>query len=310
MYGLLAIAVGALTAVQSRLNGQLSKDLHNGIAAALVSFGTGFIVLIFITLFMEKERKALVALFSAVKHGRLKRWEIVGGTIGALFVSVQSATVPVIGVAIFSICTIAGQTAASLLVDKFGISPRGKQPITAPRVFAGVMTLVAVTVAVYPDLSNSTFQILPVVLGVAVGAIAAYQAAINGRVNEVIKRPLGTAWLNFLMGFSLLIFILAGNLVLGGHIDKFPTNPMAYMGGTIGVIFISVSAFVVKHMGILDVILFSTSGVLTGAILLDWLAPANGASLDGYLIAGTLLTLVSIGISQVFTKRALAKATN
>jgi uncharacterized membrane protein len=61
-------------------------------------------------------------------------------------------------------------------------------------------------------------------------------------------------------------------------------------------------------MGILDVILFSTCGVLTGAILLDWLAPANGASLDGYLIAGTLLTLVSIAISQVFTKRALAKS--
>jgi len=164
MYGFLAAFVGALTALQSRLNGQLSKDIHNGIAAALVSFGTGYIVLIAITAVSLKDRQGLVALWSAIKHKRLKTWEIIGGMVGGFFVAVQATTVPMIGVAIFSICTIAGQTASSLLIDKWGISPRGKQMITLPRVFAAMMTLLAVTLAVYPDLGKSTFKFAPVFL--------------------------------------------------------------------------------------------------------------------------------------------------
>ena len=51
LFAVLAIIVGALTAVQSRLNGQLSTDIHNGIAAALISFGTGWIFVIAACLF-------------------------------------------------------------------------------------------------------------------------------------------------------------------------------------------------------------------------------------------------------------------
>ncbi len=49
--------VGALTAVQSRLNGQLSTDIHNGIAAALISFGTGWIFVILACSFNRPDRE-------------------------------------------------------------------------------------------------------------------------------------------------------------------------------------------------------------------------------------------------------------
>jgi len=307
MYGLLAAFVGALTAIQSRLNGQLSKDIHNGIAAALVSFGTGYIVLIIVTLVSLKDRQALVAIWSAIKHKRLKPWEVIGGMGGGFFVAVQATTVPIIGVAVFSICTIGGQTAASLLVDKWGISPRGKQRVTAPRIFAAVMTLTAVTIAVYPDLGKASFKIAPVLFGVLVGAIVAFQQAVNGRVNEHTKRPLATAWLNFLMGSFVLVIALTLDLLRGASIGAFPTNPWIYMGGPIGLIFISVSAFTIKHMGVLNFIMFSVSGQLIGAILLDWLAPTSGRTLTSFLIYGTLMTLLSITASQALTRRALSR---
>jgi transporter family-2 protein len=276
MYGILAAIVGALTALQSRLNGQLSKDIHNGIAAALVSFGVGYIALIIITAVSLKDRQGLIAMWSAVKHGRLKWWELIGGMGGGFFVAVQATTVPIIGVGIFTICIIGGQTASSLLVDKWGISPRGKQLITLPRVFAAVMTLIAVTVAVYPDLGKSTFKFAPVFFGLLVGGIVSFQQALNSRVNEHTKRPIASAWLNFLMGTFVLSIALAIDLARGATIGALPHQWWVYMGGPIGLIFISVSAFTIKHTGVLNFLMFSVSGQLFGAILLDWLAPTRG----------------------------------
>jgi len=167
------------------------------------------------------------------------------------------------------------------------------------------MTLSAVTLAVFPDLGKSTFKFAPVIFALIVGAVVSFQQAVNGRVNEHAKRPLATAWLNFLMGSFILIIALAVDLARGATIGAFPTNPWVYFGGPIGLIFISVSAFAIKHTGVLTFIMYSVSGQLAGAILIDWLAPTSGHPVTSYLIFGTLLTLLSIAASQVMTKRSV-----
>ena len=303
LYPFLAIFVGALTAVQSRLNGQLSKDIHNGIAAAIISFGTGLIVLFILCFGLKEERTGLANSWKGVKSGRLARWEIVGGMGGGFFVATQSITVPKLGVAIFTIATVGGQTVASLLVDKIGLSPAGKKQITIPRVFAAIMVLFAVTVAVYPDLAHSTFSFVAVGITLFVGVVISFQQALNGRVNVVATRPLATAFLNFVMGTIVLSVALAINLGNGGTIGHLPTNPWIYLGGPIGVIFISVSAFAVKRMGILNFVLSSVTGQLIGALALDWLAPAAHTSVNSFLITGVLMTLGSILIGRYFENR-------
>jgi len=303
LYPFLAIFVGALTAVQSRLNGQLSKDIHNGIAAAIISFGTGWLVLFILCFGLKEERAGLANIWKGVKSGRLARWEIVGGMGGGFFVATQSITVPKLGVAIFTIATVGGQTVASLLVDKIGLSPAGKKQITIPRVFAAIMVLFAVTGAVYPDLAHSTFSFGAVGITLFVGVVISFQQALNGRVNVVATRPLATAFLNFVMGTIVLSVALAINLGNGGTIGHLPTNPWIYLGGPIGVIFISVSAFAVKRMGILNFVLSSVTGQLIGALALDWLAPAAHTSVNSFLITGVLMTLGSILIGRYFENR-------
>ena len=305
MYGIFAAIVGVLTACQSRSNGALSKAIHNGVAAALISFGSGWIILFILCFGVKKERAGIALLVNGIKLKKLKWWELIGGMAGGFFVAVQSIAVPQIGVAIFTICIIGGQTASSLVVDRMGITPKGKQHITAPRIFAAIMTLVAVTVAVYPKLQSSTFKLTPVILAVTVGAIVSFQQGVNARVNEISRRPLATTFLNFMMGSFVLTIALLVDFANGGSIGALPSNPLDYLGGIIGVIFIAVSAFTIKHMGILNFLLFSVSGQLFGAILLDWLWPATGVTLSSYLIYGTLITLGSIGMSQYFTKRSL-----
>ena len=44
MFAIFAVLIGVVVAIQARINGQLSVDLDNGLAAALVSFLTGLAI--------------------------------------------------------------------------------------------------------------------------------------------------------------------------------------------------------------------------------------------------------------------------
>ena len=307
LFAALATIVGALTAVQSRLNGQLSTDIHNGIAAALISFGTGWIFVIAFCLFNKPDRDGLANIWSGLRTRRLRPWEVIGGMGGGFFVAIQSSVVPTIGVAIFTICTVGGQTVSSMVVDYFGISPSGKHRVTALRAVTAVITLLSVTIAVFPELHSATFKIAPIALAITVGIVIAFQQALNGRMNVVATRPLSTTFVNFLMGAFILTIALIINLLRGGSIGHLPHGIVVYLGGPIGVVFIAVSAYTVKHLGILNFILFSVTGQLIGALSLDWLAPAAHTKVSSYLITGTAMTLFAVVSSRLIDLRRRVK---
>ena len=113
-------------------------------------------------------------------------------------------------------------------------------------------------------------------------------------------RPIVTTWLNFLVGIICLSIALGINLSRQGSIGTLPTNIWVYIGGPCGLIFIAVASTVVKHLGVLNFILFSVTGQLIGALLLDWLLPTHKGALSSYLIFGTAMTLGSIAFSRYF----------
>jgi len=300
MFAVFAVLIGVVVAIQSRINGQLSADLNNGLAAALVSFLTGLTLVTILVFGFKREREALFRIFTAVKSKQLVTWEVMGGILGGFFVAAQSAVVPQIGVALFTISVVAGQTVSSLLVDKAGITPSGKQKITKPRIIGAIATLIAVGIAVFPDLTNSEFRFLPLTFSLIVGVFASIQQGMNGRVNIVAGRPLATAWLNFASGTVVVVNALLINLALGATIGSFPSNFWVYTGGSAGLIFVAVSAFIIKHLGVLNFVILNIAGQLIGAVLIDWIFPAKAGSLNGYLIFGTFMTIASIAVSRLY----------
>jgi len=194
-----------------------------------------------------------------------------------------------------------------MIVDLIGLSPSGKHKVTPVRAITAIVTLISVTIAVYPDLQSATFRFAPILLAIIVGVVVSFQQAINGRVNVVSTRPLATTFVNFLMGSTVLSIALMINLTRGGTIGALPTNFVVYLGGIIGVIYIAVSAFTVRHIGILNMILFSVTGQLIGALLLDWLAPAANTKVTSYLLTGTAMTLGAVVSSRIFTLRQSKK---
>jgi transporter family-2 protein len=310
MYGLLALVVGALTSVQGRANGQLAIDIHNALGAAIISNIIGWVILWGMLLGRKPERNGFKELVRAVKAGELRWWILLAGIGGSLYVSMQSIAVPQIGVAIFTICIVGGQTLSSLLVDKVGFSSRGKQHITVPRVFTALMTLIAVMVAVYPELGTSKFKIITVFLCIFAGVVGSFQFAMNSQINQVTNRPIVTTWLNFFVGTIFIAAALAVDFAKGGSIEDLPHNAWVYIGGPCGLIFIAVASKVVKSMGVLNFVLFSVTGQLVGALLLDWIIPTHKGGLNGYLFTGTAITLASIGLSRFFQVKSEAPVRN
>jgi len=303
MFAIFAVLIGVVVAIQARINGQLSVDLDNGLAAALVSFLTGLAIVSVLVFGFKREREALFRVFDAIKNRQLVTWELMGGVLGGFFVAAQSAVVPQIGVALFTIAVVAGQTISSLLVDKVGMTPSGKERITKPRIFGAVATLIAVAIAVFPDLTNSEFRFLPLTFALIVGVFASFQQGMNGRVNVVGKRPLATAWLNFVSGTIVVVIALSVDLALGATIEPLPGNFWVYTGGAAGLIFVAVSAYIIKNLGVLNFSILNIAGQLVGAILIDWLAPTKAGSLNGYLIFGTVMTIISIAVSKLYEGR-------
>jgi transporter family-2 protein len=109
--------------------------------------------------------------------------------------------------------------------------------------------------------------------------------------------------LNFSSGAIVVLIALSVDLAFGASIGPLPSNFWVYTGGTAGLIFVAVSAYIIKHLGVLNFVILNIAGQLVGAVLIDWLAPAKAGSLNGYLIFGTILTIISIAVSKLYEGR-------
>lgn len=294
-----ALGVGALTALQSRVNGELASVTKSGLQAAIVSFGTGWILLTVILLSSPGVRRGLASVRASLRAGSLRWWQVIGGLLGGFFVAVQSATVPLVGVAVFTVAVVAGQVSNSIVVDRLGLGPAGRQAITPARVVSALLAIAAVVVAVSDRLGGGVAgSTLAVVAALVAGLAIAVQQAINGRVGAAARNAWTAAWVNFTLGTVMLGAVLG----LAWAFTDFdpgslPAGPWwLYVGGTIGVLFIAAAAWVVQRLGVLLFALLTITGQLTGAVLLDWLAPADGVTFHITLIIGVLLAAVAVAI--------------
>ena len=181
---LLAALSGLMIALQARANGELSHRLNNGLEAALVSFGSGLIIIAVIAAFNPAIKEGISNLRAAVANKEIARWKLLAGALGGSFVAIQTHIVPLIGVAIYSVASIAGQTAMSLVVDRIGLTGGGKKLISKRRVAAAVLTVLAVFVSVLDRIDAKNLSLLAVVLGCIAGAVVGVQRALNGQINE------------------------------------------------------------------------------------------------------------------------------
>ena len=303
----ISFVTGLLIAGQSRINGELSAQMGDSLEAALVSFGSGLIFVSLISAFRKDVRAGFKDIFTAVKNKDLLRWRLGAGVLGASFVAMQTHVVPIVGVALFTVASLAGQTAISLWVDNVGLMGSGKNVVTIRRVVAAVITVLAVIISARDRFSMSNFSPLAIFLAIVAGGWVGVQRALNGQINNYSNKSFATSQLNFITGTSFLLLLLILRSLFTDHsIMNFSTGPWwMFLGGSMGVVYIAFSAVAVQHLGVLDFTLFSVGGMLFGSLLIDIFAPTQGTVISWYLIAGILITYLGVitnGQSRVSRK--------
>jgi transporter family-2 protein len=230
------------------------------------------------------------------------------GALGGSFVAIQTQIVPLIGVAIYSVASIAGQTAMSLVVDRIGLTGGGKKLISPRRVLAAVLTVLAVLVSVWDRIDANNLSMFAVTAGGIAGAIVGVQRALNGQINEYSHQSFTTSLLNFATGTSFLIILITAGLILGkNELSPLPSGPWwIYTGGVIGVIYIAFTSTIVQHLGVLTFTLFSVGGQLVGSLVIDLVSPTKGVSVSAYLVTGIVMTYAGViagGVGSLRVKK-------
>lgn len=292
----LAAFSGFLIAMQARANGELSHQLSSAPQAALISFSSGLFFISIYALFSKRVHQGIRKLRSAISNREIPKWRLLAGALGGSFVAIQSSIVFVIGVATFSVASIAGQTAVSLIVDRIGLTGGGPKPITIRRSGAALITVLAVLISVWDKLEGIDFSHLSVFLAGLAGMLVGVQRALNGQINEHSGDSYTTTLLNFITGTSLLLLFFLILLFAGAiELQPLPTSPWwIYTGGILGVTYIAFSALIVQHLGVLTFTLYSVGGQLFGALILDLFLPSEGISVSWYLVSGIALTYVGV----------------
>ena len=133
---LLTAAVGGLIALQPPINAGLGRATGS-LPAALVSFAVGTLLLALIV--------ALVGQAGGLSSTFDVRWYyLIGGLLGAGYVTVALIAVSSIGAGGVAAATITGQLTAAVVIDRLGVLGLEETPLSATRV-AGVVLLLAGT---------------------------------------------------------------------------------------------------------------------------------------------------------------------
>jgi transporter family-2 protein len=137
---LLGVGAGCLVGLQAPINARLGRALGT-VQAATFSFLVGTAVLLVLAAFV---RGGLAPLAHV---GRVPWWALVGGLLGAVYVTVALVAVRTLGASGLTAVVITGQLAISVVVDRFGLLGIARQSIGAQRII-GLLLLVAGVVLV------------------------------------------------------------------------------------------------------------------------------------------------------------------
>ena len=120
---------------------------------------------------------------------------------------------------------------------------------------------------------------------------------------------LAATLVNFLVGTVVLVVALGVSVLAEGLPDgAFPTNPVLYIGGLIGIAFIALSAAIVHRIGVLLLSLGMIAGQIIAALLLDLVTPGSTPpGVATYVGAGLTLVGVAVPLLAEQRRRALPR---
>lgn len=302
------LLVGVIVAVQSQVNGRLREELGSGLQAsvvtAMLTFCVGCVITALVIAALPEQRRRFGHFRRSFRTPSMPIRLIWGGALGVLFVISQALVVEPVGLAIFTMAIVLGQTAGGAAADRIGLGPGGVQPMSVPRLVAATTALVAVVLAGAgrsdgPGGTSAAVAAALLAFAVVAGVGTAVQQALNGRVGAVAG-PYVAAWLNTAVGSGVLLLVLGPALLLPGEFAGWPTQWWLYTGGPLGISFIALSAALVRVHGVLVLMLCTIAGQMATAWALAVLATGD---IPWTTHVATTLIILGVG-TALWTRRS------
>jgi bacterial/archaeal transporter family-2 protein len=133
---LLTAGAGVLVGMQAPINARLGRSVGS-LQAASFSFIVGTVALVCVAAAFSREG---LGTLGNVAH--VPWWALVGGLLGATYVTVAILTVRTLGASGLTAAVITGQLAVSVAIDRFGLFGIARQPIALHRI-VGLGLLIA-----------------------------------------------------------------------------------------------------------------------------------------------------------------------
>jgi transporter family-2 protein len=296
------VAIGVMTAIQARINGVLGVEVDNGIVAGLISFSVGLAALAVVIVCIPSARRGVGRLLGGIRDRTIPFWMLLGGACGALTVSTQGITAGVLGVSLFTVGVVAGQTLHGLVLDRIGFGPAGVVAITPGRVLGGALALAAVGISLSGDVL-ATAPLWMLLLPFAAGVGIAWQAATNGRLSQRVRSPLAATFMSFIAGTVALLVAAGISIAVRGAPDAPPTEPWLYLGGFLGAAYILLGAFIVAQTGVLLMGLGSVLGQLATSVIIDLIWPAAAGPAPWQIIGMVVVAVASVAVALPRSRR-------
>jgi bacterial/archaeal transporter family-2 protein len=137
-YLFLAFLCGAIYPIQGSMNGRLLTHTDSSILTAIISFFVGLIGLVTLGIFKKTDWQLLAKLSEA------PWWALLGGLLGAFYVSTVVIILPRLGMALTFSLIVAGQIALSVLMDHFGLLGNEVRQISFGKTIGLILLVIAV----------------------------------------------------------------------------------------------------------------------------------------------------------------------
>lgn len=131
-------AAGMTVAMQFGVNSQLKTVVGGTVTAAAISFIVGAVALTVAAAVVDRRLPEAGAAFNAPP------WVWIGGLLGAYYVIASIVLTPRLGAATTVGLVLAGQVAASIAIDHFGLLRVSVQEATLPRLLGALLIVVGV----------------------------------------------------------------------------------------------------------------------------------------------------------------------
>jgi bacterial/archaeal transporter family-2 protein len=207
----LSLVAGSLLAVQAGANTQLSKATGSPFTATTVQ-----VVIAAALLLLIAAATGTVGAFRDLPS--VPWWHVVGGIATAIYVASTILLFPRLGAVVTVGLFIAGQMAASLGLDAFGVLGVHREPlgpmtiIGTTTVFSGAAGIVFGQKGAMNEISSSKLGWM--LLALFAGAVLPVQGAINGLLRTDLGAPFAVGTISFLVATLAMLAVLLITRVL------------------------------------------------------------------------------------------------